>query len=130
MNPNIAKMFGNDESMSIGHVLANYPISPRAMGEMVQNAERTMMPSVYIQANYMGMHPKITSWGSWNKAKESDLNIMFGDLTRGNLLYVDVPYVASRAYDLAGTKGSGGTGDLKEINRQKASNESDYKCRN
>ena len=129
INPNLTKMFGFTEQMGVGYTLSNYPVSPTAIGEMFRNAERSIMPAGYIPSDYTGIHPKITSWGSWNKAKSDNLNIMFGDLTKGRLLYIDVPNVAKQPFTLEGTKPMSEKGDIYDSIDRKGKIEADFKCR-
>ena len=129
INPNLARMFGHSENMGVGYMLSNYAVSPTAMGEMIRNAERTIMPVGYIPMDYMGMHPKINSWNSLNQARNDKLGIMFGDLTKGRLLYVDSPTIAKQPFTLSGSKKEK-SGDIIDTIDHKGKTEGDTKCAN
>ena len=127
VNPNVSKMFGHDETFNVGYVLNNYPISPKAAGEMLRTAQRHYMPAGYIPTNYHGMHPKITGWRTWNKAHEQDMTFLIGDLTKGNILYSDAPFGAKQPFIESGTR-TETFNDLKNTNRNKASEVGDPDC--
>ena len=96
---------------------------------MIRNAERTIMPVGYIPMDYMGKHPKINSWNSLNQARNDKLGIMFGDLTKGRLLYIDSPTVAKQPYTLSGSKKLE-SGDIIDVIESKGTLEGDTKCVN
>ena len=128
INPNLARMFGHSENMGVGWVLSNFAVSPKALGEMIRNAERSIMPAGYIPMDYIGKHPKIDSWNSWNQAKSNSLNIMFGDLTKGRLLYIDSPTLTKQPFTLSGSKPDTKV-DIKDQINNKLSNEGKMNCK-
>jgi hypothetical protein len=86
MNPQIANAFGYENNFSVGYILSHDIIDPRSIGEMVKGMSHSTMPTGYIPFEYMGHHPRITGWSTYNDAKYRDARVMLGDVLGKNII--------------------------------------------